>query len=195
MKTLNLPWQWLSLQARVLGAISLLLATLTSGGQGLINVNVQIPPEPGVFWGINITARTRIGSIDGEFAGSAIRAQFLAGPTIDSLKPVGMSLVHDDGYVSGPNIVLADLLCGSVAQVQMVAWDGSVWGTAYEAVPPSQLGRTDIVPVTLSCAPFPINGPGFTQSAIVPPVPEPSTWVLLVLGGLSVCRKTRSLRR
>ncbi len=138
----------------------------------------------GEFLASNASAPTRLGTIDGPFAGPGIWGQFLAGPTVESLQPIGVSMEHyPNGAVAGMASV-AGVPCGAIAQVQMVAWDGTIWGTSLAGVPANQLGRTDIVPVNLSCDPFPFVGPSFTRAAVVPPVPEPSTWGLIALSAL-----------
>ena len=139
----------------------------------------------GVFLFSNGSTATRIGAADGPLAGPGYWAQMLAGPTNDSLSPVGMPLQHGaNGRVGGvaPTIV-PNVPPYSYAFVQMVAWNGTLWGTALGDVPSDQLGRTDIVPAFLTSGEFPdvTFAPRFTQPAIVP-VPEPSTWALLALG-------------
>ncbi len=67
--------------------------------------------------------------------------------------------------------------------VQMVVWDGQLWGTSLASVPSDQRGWTDVVPVWLADPPpAALFYPHFTQPAIVP-VPEPSVWALGALGG------------
>ncbi len=154
----------------------------------------------GEFLTTNGSAPTRLGSIDGPLAGPDILAQFLAGGTANSLAPVGIPIQHRmNGSVFGQTVV-SDLPCGAIAQIQMVAWDSTVWGDSLDSVPAGQLGQTDIVPVNLSCAPVAITGPVFRTPAIVPPVPEPSGWSLVALGGFWMLglrnnRKTRSPKR
>ncbi len=144
----------------------------------------------GQFLATNGSAPTHLGSIDGPLAGPGIWGQFLAGTTVDSLMPIGVPLEHTAGLIGIPGTgIVPGLPCGAIAQIQVVAWDSTVWGTSLDGVPASQLGRTDIVPVYLSCPPLPRGGPVFTQPAIVPPVPEPSFWTLIVLGGLWVWRQ------
>jgi len=66
--------------------------------------------------------------------------------------------------------------------MQLVAWDSLLWGTSLGNVPLDQLGRTDIIQVLLA---FPFDSPSavyFNQPAIVP-VPEPTGFALLALGG------------
>ena len=136
----------------------------------------------GTFIASNFSAPTRIGFVDGPFAGPGIWGQFLAGPAADSLVPIGSPLEHvGQGRVAAPGVV-PGIPTGETAYVQMVAWDGTIWGNALEGVPATQLGRTEILPVILGCPPFPTLSPGFTQPAVVPPVPEPGIMALCVLG-------------
>ena len=142
---------------------------------------------------------TRIGAADGPLAGPGYWAQMLAGPTPDSLSPVGMPRQHDaNGRVGGvvPTIV-PNVPPYSDAFVQMVAWNGTLWGTTLDGVPLDQLGRTDTVTVGLTSGMFPdvTIGPQFTQPAIVP-IPEPSTWALAMLGtGVVLVRRFVRCRR
>lgn len=148
----------------------------------------------GEFVFSNITAPTRIGSIDGPLAGPGIWAQMLAGTSEFSLQPVGIAIEHGvDGLVFGGGLVVPDAPCGSSAYVQMIAWDGALWGTSLSGVPSDQLGRTDVVLVGLYCFPRPIMAPSFTQPAIVP-IPEPSV-VALGLLSASVFLIGRCFRR
>ena len=134
----------------------------------------------------NLDAPTRLGSIDGPLAGPGIWAQMLVGRTPDALAPIWMPLEHGtDGLVGGLLPVYVEgFACWEPAYVQMVAWNGVYWGTVLENVPLDQLGRTDIVRHWLTgCYGLPVFGPRFTQPAIVPPIPEPSTTLLGLLGG------------
>ncbi|MBI2928549.1 MAG: hypothetical protein HYY24_23010 [Verrucomicrobia bacterium] len=130
-------------------------------------------------------ARTRLGSIDGPLAGSSISAQMLVGPASDSLSPILPVARHIfDGMVRGVGTVtVPGFLPGDTVFVQMVAWDSIAWGASLASVPVDQLGRTDIVSVRLGSlligAP-PV--PFFTKPAIVPPIPEPSSVALALVG-------------
>ena len=141
-------------------------------------------PGQGQFLFYNGAARTRIGSIDDALAGRGFWAQMLAGENSTSLTPVGMPLEHTtNGAVGGIiRVTVPNVPPYTDAYIQMVAWDGTLWGTSLSGVPLDQLGRTDTVSVYLTTGNFPdvIQAPMFTQSAIVP-VPEPSTWALLAL--------------
>ena len=143
---------------------------------------------------------TRIGSIDGPLAGPSHWGQFFVGRTPDSLSPVAAPRPHDDSVVEGVVsclIVEVDgILGGERAFVQMAAWDGAVWGIAFAEVPENQLGWTDVVSVKLTIPLEPDAPPPFTQPAIIPPVPEPSTLALglVALGVSAVARRLRRRR-
>jgi hypothetical protein len=140
-----------------------LLVALTVFGQGqFLFLNARVP--------------TRLWSIDGPLAGPGIWAHMLAGPLPESLVPVGTAHRHfsDDGIIAAGTITLPNIPIGGVAYVQMVAWDGRLWGTVLEAVPADQLGRTDIARTILGGFPFPVGAPPFTRPAIVP-IPEPAS--------------------
>lgn len=141
----------------------------------------------------NWSALTRIGSPDGPFAGSTILAQLLIGRTVDSLAPIGETATHRDGFVRGPILAVSGISYYEVAQVQMVAWDGSLWGPSLAGVPADQLGKTDIVPVELGNPKIGLPAyPHFTQGAVVP-IPEPSTLALAALGAAALAlRRGRS---
>ena len=149
------------------------------------------------FW--NATARTHMGTLEGPLAGPGIWAQLLVGTNVDLLNPVGMPLEHRlGGRVGGPsdpNSVFAvpGIPCNSWAYVQMVAWDGTRWGTDLAAVPLDQLGRTDVIGHFLTCYPATIYAPWFMQSAVVP-VPEPSGVGLGLLGGALLLARRRAKR-
>ena len=147
----------------------------------------------GVFVGSNIGARTRLGSLDGPLAGTNIFGQMLGGPNPSSLQPVGPSIYHySNGVFSVSYITVPDVPVYEYAYVELLAWDSTFWGTNLSGVPSDQLGRTDIASVLLTTGTFPdvVYSPGFTQPAIVPPIPEPSAWALAVLafGALGIRR-------
>jgi len=139
----------------------------------------------GAFTLFNETAPTHVGAMDGPLAGPGIWAQALGGFATNSLIPINASVEHlGGGYVLRSMIVpWADV--GQTIFVQMAAWDGTVWGNSFSAVPPDQFGYTDIVPVFLVSPTSPTDFPQFTQSAIVP-VPEPSAFALIGLSGLAL---------
>ena len=146
----------------------------------------------GVFTGSNLTARTRVGSVDGPFAGTNIVGQMVGGSAPSSLQPVGPIDYHNNGEFAIAYITVPDVPVYEYAYVQLLAWDSSLWGTTLANVPAHQLGRTDVVTVFLTTGVFPDVTflPQFTQSAIVPPIPEPSAWALgiLALGALGMRR-------
>ncbi len=143
----------------------------------------------GFFGFTNPNAATHIGSIDGPLADADIWGQALAGLTPDSLTPVGIPRQHYRGYVVGGDTFVPFSIPGFPPKVfvQMAAWDGEVWGGDFTKVPSTQIGYTDIVLVQLDVPPGPLLQPNWTQSAIVPLVPEPSTWLLAVLGTVLWC--------
>jgi hypothetical protein len=167
---------------KLLGAILLFLSLqLESRSQGTF-----------LFW--NLGQPTRLGTLGGPVAGPGIWGQALVGLTMDSLTPLGSSLEHGpDGRVAPEGLEVPFADAGTRVLVQMAAWDGRVWGTAFSGVPPNQLGFTDIVPVAL----VPFFGlqeyPHFTSPAVVPEVPEPSATALALLGGAALlvhlCRR------
>jgi hypothetical protein len=76
----------------------------------------------------------------------------------------------------------------------MVAWDSTQWGNSLDDVPAEYLGRTPIISHFFT---FPFQtafAPQFGQGAILP-IPEPSTWALMVLGAGVLWCTTRARRR
>lgn len=119
----------------------------------------------------------------------------LAGPTADTLLPVGPSEEHNtSGYVFGDIVLVPTVPYLSTAYVQMVAWDGRLWGTDLAGVPSDQFGRTDIATVVVTAPTQPQSPPLFTQPAVVP-IPEPSVLALGVLGGAIFFWSLRARRR
>jgi len=159
----------------------------------LVLVMVPRSYAQGMFLFSNISAPTRLWTIDGPLAGPGIWAQMLAGPGADSLAAIGIPQEHyTNGRVSGDVVAVPDIPAMNSAYVQMVAWDGTLWGTNLTGVPADQLGRTDTVTVFLTYPFDPHIAPRFTQPAIVP-IPEPSVLALTVLAGaaLFVWRRRR----
>ncbi len=148
----------------------------------------------GLFLYSNFSAPTRIGSIDGPLAGAGILGQMVAGTNTESLMPVGMPNEHRLGRISDGIVAVPSIAPATRAFIQMVAWDGARWGTVFAAVPPDQLGRSDIVPLFVTYEFQPQFAPLFSQPAIVP-VPEPSILALGAIGAalwlLSHLRKDR----
>ena len=158
--------------------ICLVAHTVSIHGQGWFQFN-------------NFHAPTRIGSTNGPLAGSGIWAQMLVGPTSDSLAPVGTAVEHlapGIGVVDGGFIQVQGIPPCSTAYLQMVAWDGTLWGQSLSAVPLQQLGMTDTVKLLLGGGNFPceyIPIPFFRQPAVVP-VPEPSSLAIAVMVGVGI---------
>jgi hypothetical protein len=136
----------------------------------------------------NYMVPTRLGTTDGPLAGPDIWGQALGGFTVDSLLPLGTPIEHDTGGVlsSFPTIVVSWAPIGSIIFVQMAAWNGSLWGTDLANVPLDQRGATDVVQVRLVSPTALHEVPQFTQSAIVPPVPEPTAFTFLACGWICV---------
>jgi hypothetical protein len=87
----------------------------------------------GVFTFYNPTAPTRVGSIDGPLAGTNILAQMLVGLSPTSLAPVGVPVAHlaapgYEGRVFGGNVQVLNVPPCEFAYVEMLAWDGRLWG-------------------------------------------------------------------
>ena len=145
----------------------------------------------GSFLPNNPTAPTYIGSANGPLAGPEYWGQFLVGTNIGSLTPVGNPLQHGpSGRVSGNIVTIPGIPGDTFAYIQLVAWNGTLWGTTLSGVPEDQLGRTDIISHYFTYDFQPQFAPQFIQSAIVP-IPEPSTWALVVLGAGALCFATR----
>ena len=155
---------------------------------GALVLSALLGYSQGTFIAYNGGPPTRVGTADGPLANWDYYGQFLAGATPDTLLPVYVSLAHYDGHVGPVTVAVPGVPCRSYAYVQMVAWNVRYWGRALENVPLDQLGRTDIVQRGLAgCDALSPAAPRFTQPAIVPPIPEPSTAMLgLVAGGLLV---------
>ncbi len=185
-----MSWPIIELHEKLLNSMKTIIVLMT-----VILLTVQVLAQ-GTFLLSNGSAPTRLYDIDGPFAGPGILGQMLAGPAPESLSPVGMPLDHlSDGWIFSPGIVVVPgVPCLETAYFQFVAWDGRVWGSDSSLVPDNQIGRTDVVPLTLSgagdpnCSGFPTSAPYFTRPAVVPAVPEPSTWVLLALGVFWILR-------
>ena len=135
----------------------------------------------GTFLPGNLSARTRVGTIDGPLAGTNFLGQFLVGLAPTSLSPVGPAIAHMNGSVAADTQAVPGIDGGTTVYIQLAAWNRAVWGETFDNVPFDQFGRTDIVPHSLSYSFDPSFAPQFTMPAIVP-VPEPSTWALVVLG-------------
>ncbi len=149
----------------------------------------------GVFRMDNSTAPTYIGSTNGSLAGSNVLSITLAGSTPDNLLPAGPTIDYfSNGRIRPVDVSVPGIPGLQYAFVQLVAWDSSQWGSEFETVPKSDLGKTDIVQVSLNLPNrFERWSPRFGSSAIVPTsVPEPSKFAMVGLGlsliGLSASR-------
>jgi hypothetical protein len=161
------------MKAKLLVLGTALLSVLQAFGQGQLLIR-------------NPNAPTRLWSMDGPVAGPGIWGQMLAGPTPESLMPVGAPDEHNVfGLVFGGVVEVATVPCDTFGYAQLVAWDGRLWGTSLELVPPGQRGATDVVSVSMRCFGAPVAAPHFTQPAIVP-IPEPFAWALAFLGAVSL---------
>src|SRR5437867_1530313 len=125
-------------------SVLIMLTTTAAFPQGVLAFNTFLCCPP-----------TRLGTIDGQLAGTNILGQLLAGPSPDSLAPIGMPAVHFFGHLNGGNQTVPNVPGGSTAFVKMVAWDSTFWGQDLAGVPTGQLGMTDVVPVIL----VPASGP------------------------------------
>ena len=164
---------------------------------GTIAIVAATTHAQGVFRANNVSAPTRAGSLNGGLASTNTFGQFYAGPTTDSLAPVGAATAHyQPGFFSSGSVTVPTVPLDSAAFVQFWAWDSTLWGTDYTLVPMDQFGRTDIVAVILTTGMFPdlIYSPPFTQPAIVP-IPEPSAMSLTVIGGVCLFFFRRFRRR
>lgn len=149
----------------------------------------------GLFLFLNLNARTQIGSLSGPLAGPGNWAQMVAGSQSNVLTAVGVPVEHvGAGIVSGGEVAVPGIPGEEYAFLQLVAWDGTIWGTSLSGVPAEQLGRTDIDRHQLSFFFQPMAAPHFTQPAVVPPIPEPSVWALGLLGSLLFFWRLRSGR-
>jgi hypothetical protein len=144
----------------------------------------------GVFLFFNPDRPTLLAN--GQAAGPGIWGQALVGLTNSSLTPVGFPAEHQaNGIILSQTIEVPFSFFYTYVQVQMAVWDGTIWGTDFASVPPSQLGFTDIVPVLLVQPLDPnYNVPFFTRSAVVPVVPEPSAGIFTLVAMLALRWKT-----
>jgi hypothetical protein len=148
----------------------------------------------------NSAARTRLWTINGPLAGPGIWGQFFVGPDADSLAPFGPSVEHQSqpaGLAKLQDVTeIPGIPCTTFVYVQMAAWDGRLWGAAFEGVPQDQVGMTDVVSVLATCGTHPVELPDFTRPAIVP-IPEPSglalgCFVAALLLLLLLCRNPQA---
>lgn len=139
----------------------------------------------GYFVFQNLTAPTRIGSLDGPFAGATFLGQALVGTNGGSLFLVGPSFPHtSEGLILARRLeVPLSPLDYPRVFVQMAAWDGSRWGNDLLGVPPDQIGYTDTVEVALRLYIQAHERTWFTMPAVIP-IPEPGITGLFAFGFL-----------
>jgi len=152
----------------------------------LLALSVSVQAQ-GTFLFSNLTAPTRLGSIDGPLAGPGIWAQPLGGFTPDSLTPLyvfNMPVEHiTNGLIPGREVHVPGAPIGTTYYVQLVAWNGTIWGTNLANVPLNQQGFSDTVTLTLESPTGVTFSTDFTRPAVVPAIPEPSALALVVFGG------------
>lgn len=162
------------------------MATLSALAQGTVNFN----NSPSAVGG----AGARVFDIDGTTpaAGAAFLAQLYAGPTADSLQPIGAALPFRTGAgagfvdtASGTTRSIASVGLGAVATIQVRAWavaDGATYEAALAAN--GKRGVSNIITVTTGGAgeppALPANLTGLTSFTLI--IPEPSTIALGLLG-------------
>jgi hypothetical protein len=139
----------------------------------------------GYFIFQNLTAPTRVGSLDGPLAGTNFLALPLVGTNSSSLSPVGLPARHTpDGWVR-PRLQEVPLSPVDFSRVfvQMAAWDGSLWGNDLQQVPPDQIGYTETLAVALTFSFQAHEKTWFTMPAVIP-IPEPGLAGLFAFGFL-----------
>jgi hypothetical protein len=132
--------------------------------------------------------------------GSAYLGQLYAGPTADSLAPVGTATAFKDaagvgsGYVIAGTVTIGSVTAGNNAFIQLRAWEAA-GGTSYEAA--QAAGKQFGSSATLTIA----TGGGGSPPAVPAPltglasftlVPEPSTLALGMLGAAALLLRRRS---
>lgn len=132
--------------------------------------------------------------------GSAYLGQLYAGPTADSLAPVGTAVAFKDaagagtGYVIGGTVTINSVTPGANAFIQLRAWDAA-GGTSYEAAQAAGKIYGNSATITIAtggggsppATPSPLTGlASFTL------VPEPSTLALGVLGAAALLLRRRN---
>lgn len=145
----------------------------------------------------NVVKPTRLYTVDGPLAGPGIWGQFFLGESPETLTPFLTPVEHGTlGFVYLGEVEVPNRAPGTGVSVQFWAWDGAVWGTEVQNVPMNQIGMTDTIRYLLAFGTGFIEHPEFTRPAVVPPVPEPSMWVLVLAGGgLAVYGTRRRFKR
>ena len=151
----------------LVAALLLLLFGVTASAQG-------------VFLYQNSFARTRLGSADGPLAGPETLGVMIVGTNVNSLAPIIAPLPHQQGGIAGGVVAVPGVPPNTLVYIQLVAWL-AVWGSDLSAVPPEQLGKTDIDTRILNY-PFDPTGPPLFQQPAVVPIPEPLLRCFAALG-------------
>jgi hypothetical protein len=121
----------------------------------------------------------------GEQSGTRVMAPFFTG--------IGV------GYFQGPSVSIPGVIGGTMAWVQVRAWDARL-GATYEQVSALGIGgygQSILVHLTSGnpstpTSPAPLIG--LQSFSLLPVIPEPSTWALLALGGTALWRAWRRRR-
>lgn len=133
---------------RFLQAVAVLSFVLaTQAGPGILNFS-NYRPHFGVDAPVyDVDCQTPLGS---SFLG-----QIYAGPTADSLAPVGVAVAFKDlnrqgtGYVTGGTTVVPSVEAGQVAYVQLRAWEPPGGCSAEGTCPPTKFGFSKTIQVIL----------------------------------------------
>ena len=145
--------------------------------------------------------------------GEAWRVELYGGPSTDSLRPTLaweqshtrdiISLQSPGYFTSGYSHAVVGVPGGGQAWVQVRVWSAELGATYEEAAALGLGGYGESVMLHLRASDFdahelPASLVGLQSFSVRPIVPEPTTWALLVVGGLGLCwakRRGRPLRR
>lgn len=141
--------------SRVWSLPARLIVTNALSGGGLLHFqNFNLPADLG-------TNRAPVFDVDGvtPLSGSNYLAQLYAGPTLDSLRPVGEPSPFYAGFLSGffrPQVVtLPDVAPGQTALAQVRVWEAARGATYEEArALGGKFGRSDVLQVTAGGPPL-----------------------------------------
>jgi hypothetical protein len=139
----------------------------------------------GMFIYDNISAPTRIGSLNGPLAGTNTWGQMLLGLSENSLVAIGYPQRHSYGTIDERAYTAEGIPPLTPVYIQMAAWS-DVWGPSINDVPVNQVGKSDVYCTWLTTDPAPIYAPYFTIPAVVP-VPEPTILSAVFLGFILLC--------
>jgi microcompartment protein CcmK/EutM len=160
-------------------------------GQGTVNFQT-------IGGGVNAQVLTAAGvGAESDYFG-----QLFAGPSADSLAPMGAPRAFtQQGYFGPQSVTIDNISAGGAAFVQLRAWaaaNGSTWDAAtsqavYEAGVSPTLALSGTGNPTASPPTTPVNLVGL-QGFQMEVIPEPSTWALLALGlGALALRRRKSV--